>query len=60
MRVLSKPAAAERLGNACVRTIERMMDRGELVRVQISPRRVGVLEDSINAHIERQCDRKAA
>jgi excisionase family DNA binding protein len=51
MKLLTLPEAAQRLGDVSVRTIRRLMARGELDWCRIGRRSVRVSEDSINAYI---------
>lgn len=51
--VLSKNQAATQL-SISVQTLDKMFKRGELPRIQISTRRVGVLQSDINLHLENR------
>ena len=50
--VLSKNQAAAQL-NVCISTLDKMFKRGDLPRIQITVRRVGVLQTDINKHLEK-------
>lgn len=45
--------AGRLLGNASRSTVNRMVQRGEIRKVQISPGRVGILRQSIVEHLAK-------
>lgn len=50
--VLTKNQAAAQL-SISVQTLDKMFKRGDLPRIQVTTRRVGVLQSDINAHLEK-------
>ncbi len=50
--VLTKNQAATQL-SVGIQTLDKMFKRGELPRIQVTTRRVGVLQSDINAHLEK-------
>lgn len=50
--VLSKNEAATQL-KISIQTLDKMFKRGDLPRIQITVRRVGVLQSDINQHLEK-------
>jgi predicted DNA-binding transcriptional regulator AlpA len=50
--VLSKNQAAAQL-SVSIQTLDKMFKRGDLPRIQITVRRVGVLQSDINSHLEK-------
>ena len=51
--VLTKNQAASQL-RISVPTLDKMFKSGELPRIQITVRRVGVLQSDINQHLEKR------
>ena len=51
--VLTKMEAATQL-SISVQTLDKMFKRGELPRIQITIRRVGVLQSDIEQHLEKR------
>lgn len=51
--VLTKMEAATQL-SISVQTLDKMFKRGELPRIQITTRRVGVLQSDIEQHLEKR------
>ena len=51
--VLTKNQAAAQL-SVSIQTLDKMFKRGELPRIQLTVRRVGVLQSDINAHLEKR------
>jgi predicted DNA-binding transcriptional regulator AlpA len=51
--VLSKNQAAAQL-SVSIQTLDNMFKRGELPRIQITVRRVGVLQSDITQHLENR------
>ena len=49
--VLTKMEAATQL-SISVQTLDKMFKRGDLPRIQITIRRVGVMQSDINRHLE--------
>jgi predicted site-specific integrase-resolvase len=49
--VLTKNQAATQL-SVSIQTLDKMFKRGELPRIQVTTRRVGVLQSDINKHLE--------
>jgi len=50
--VLTKNQAAAQL-SVSIQTLDKMFKRGELPRIQLTVRRVGVLQSDINQHLEK-------
>lgn len=50
--VLTKNQAAAQL-SVSIQTIDKMFKRGQLPRIQLTERRVGVLQSDINSHLEK-------
>jgi predicted DNA-binding transcriptional regulator AlpA len=50
--VLTKNQAAAQL-SVSIQTLDKMFKRGDLPRIQITVRRVGVLQSDINQHLEK-------
>lgn len=50
--VLTKNQAAAQL-SVSIQTIDKMFKRGQLPRIQLTERRVGVLQSDINQHLEK-------
>ena len=50
--VLTKNQAAAQL-SVSIQTLDKMFKRGELPRIQITVRRVGVLQSDITNHLEK-------
>ncbi len=50
--VLTKNQAATQL-SVSIQTLDKMFKRGDLPRIQVTTRRVGVLQSDINAHLEK-------
>jgi predicted site-specific integrase-resolvase len=53
MTVLSKSEAATQL-KISIQTLDKMFKRGELPRIQLTMRRVGVLQSDITQHLENR------
>jgi predicted DNA-binding transcriptional regulator AlpA len=51
--VLTKNQAAAQL-SVSIQTLDKMFKRGELPRIQLTVRRVGVLQSDINQHLENR------
>jgi predicted DNA-binding transcriptional regulator AlpA len=51
--VLSKNEAATQL-KISIQTLDKMFKRGELPRIQLTMRRVGVLQSDITQHLENR------
>lgn len=54
MKLLTLPETAQRLGNVSVRTVRRLMARGELDYCCIGQRSMRVPEASVEAYIEQR------
>ncbi len=50
--VLTKNQAAAQL-SVSIQTLDKMFKRGELQRIQITVRRVGVMQSDITQHLEK-------
>lgn len=50
--VLTKNQAAAQL-SVSIQTLDKMFKRGELPRIQLTVRRVGVLQSDINQHLNK-------
>lgn len=50
--VLTKTQAAAQL-SVSIQTLDKMFKRGDLPRIQITVRRVGVLQSDITQHLEK-------
>lgn len=50
--VLTKNQAAAQL-SVSIQTLDKMFKRGDLPRIQVTTRRVGVLQSDINNHLEK-------
>lgn len=51
--VLTKNQAAAQL-SVSIQTLDRLFKSGELPRIQITVRRVGVMQSDINRHLEKR------
>lgn len=51
--VLTKKQATEKL-NVSIPTLDRLIASGKLAKIQVSMRRVGILESDLNAYINAQ------
>ena len=51
--VLTKNQAAAQL-SVSIQTIDKMFKRGQLPRIQLTERRVGVLQSDINSYLENR------
>lgn len=51
--VLTKNQAAAQL-SVSIQTLDKMFKRGDLPRIQLTVRRVGVLQSDINQHLENR------